>query len=227
MASKRQIEANRRNAQKSTGPKTPEGKAASSMNALKSGLYAESEVLPTESRAQYEQLIAAYYADHKPATALACQYVDEIIYCTWNLRRLRRAEAQLWEFVHDDCYEPDDDLPLGQACAKNPKVFSQLQWRMDANRRALDKAVKSLREVQAAEREAAALTPTIQPASPEIGSVPETPAPTPAPLQITEPPVPAPRLDARKPAADRVQQDHDQHPHPVNHPQVVPEIGRE
>ena len=181
MASKRQIEANRRNAQKSTGPKSPEGKAASSMNALKTGLYAESEVLPSENPADYEKLIASFYADHKPATALACQYVDEIIYCTWNLRRLRRAEAQLWDFVHQECYEPHAGLPLGQVCADNPKVFSQLQWRMDANRRALDKAVKSLREVQAAEREAAATTPTIEAASPEIGSVPETPSVAPAP----------------------------------------------
>ena len=56
---------------------------------------------------------------------------------------------------------------------------------MDANRRALDKAVKSLREVQAAEREAAAAAPapqpvpvteTIQAPSPEIGSVPNTPS---------------------------------------------------
>jgi len=227
MASKRQIEANRRNAQKSTGPKSPEGKAVSSMNALKTGLYAVSEVLPTENPAKYQELIARYYADHKPETALACQYVDEIIYCTWNLRRLRRVESELYDFVHADCFEPDDDFPLGQVCAKNPKVFSQLQWRMDANRRALDKAVKSLREVQAAEREAVPVTETIQPTSPEIGSVPNTPAATPAPLQITEPPVPAPRLDARKPAAERVQQDHDQRPYPVNHPQVVPEIGRE
>jgi hypothetical protein len=179
MASKRQIEANRRNAQKSTGPKSPEGKAVSSMNALKTGLHARSEVLPSESPAQYQELIARYYADHKPATALACQYVDEIIYCTWNLRRLRRVESELYDFVHGDCYEPDDDYPLGQACAKNPKVFSQLQWRMDANRRALDKAVKSLREVQAAEREAASAPPTpvtetIEAPSPEIGSVPNT-----------------------------------------------------
>ena len=85
----------------STGPRTAEGKARSSMNALKTGLYAESEVLPSENPAEYEQLIARFYADHKPATALACQYVDEMIYGTWNLRR---AEAQLWDFVHADCF---------------------------------------------------------------------------------------------------------------------------
>ena len=115
-----------------------------------------------------------------------------MIYCTWNLRRLRRAEMELIEFVHQDCYKPDDDLPLGQACSEKPKVFSALQWRMDANRRALDKAYKFLRQVQANEcsdaaREAAfapeslPATATIQAASPEIGFVPITPVPTLAP----------------------------------------------
>jgi hypothetical protein len=189
MPSKRQIDANRRNAQKSTGPTSPQGKALSSMNALKTGLYAKSEVLPCENRAEYEQLIERYYNDHRPASALACQYLDEIIYCTWNLRRLRRAEAQLWDFVHGDSFQPDDEMPLGQVCANNPKVFSQLQWRMDANRRALDRAVKSLRETQAADREAAESGPvpapspatvTIQTTSPQIGFVPVTPSERPA-----------------------------------------------
>ena len=196
MATKRQIEANRRNARKSTGPNSPEGKAASSMNALKTGLYAESEVLPWESREAYQQLIARFYADHRPATALACQYVDEMVYCTWNLRRLRRAEAQALEFVHQDCHEPSDEYPLGQACSEKPKVFSALQWRMDANRRALDKAYRFLREVQANERADTergavpaqphftsvaqpgppSVTETIQAVSAEIGFVPSSPS---------------------------------------------------
>ena len=121
-----------------------------------------------------------------------------MIYCTWNLRRLRRAEKELIEFVHQDCYEPDDDLPVGQACSEKPKVLSALQWRMDANRRALDKAYKLLREVQANERADAAdpvpesvpATETIQVASPTIGFVPNphiepvavAPIPSPQPL---------------------------------------------
>ena len=46
MATEKQIEANRRNAAKSTGPRSPEGKARSSMNALKSGVDAEAEIIP-------------------------------------------------------------------------------------------------------------------------------------------------------------------------------------
>ncbi len=56
MATLKQFQANRRNAQKSTGPKTPEGKAAVSMNALRHGLRARTVVLPGENREEFTQL---------------------------------------------------------------------------------------------------------------------------------------------------------------------------
>ena len=68
MSSQRQIEANRRNAQKSTGPTSVAGKAASSMNAPKTGIYAKSLVLPSEKLADLEQLIDEYYQSHNPTT---------------------------------------------------------------------------------------------------------------------------------------------------------------
>ena len=64
MSTQRQIEANRRNAQKSTGPTSVTGKAVSSMNALKSGIHAKSLVLPSEKLADLEQLIDDYYQRH-------------------------------------------------------------------------------------------------------------------------------------------------------------------
>ena len=56
MATIHQIDANRRNALKSTGPKTPEGKAAVSMNSLRHGLRARKVVLPGENREEFNQL---------------------------------------------------------------------------------------------------------------------------------------------------------------------------
>jgi len=55
MPTQNQIQANRRNAQHSTGPRTAEGKAASSMNALKSGIDARSSVIPGEDAAAQPQ----------------------------------------------------------------------------------------------------------------------------------------------------------------------------
>jgi hypothetical protein len=95
MSSQRQIEANRRNAQKSTGPTSVTGKAASSMNALKSGIHAKSLVLPSEKLADLDQLIADYYQRHNPATPEARFYLDEVIHCEWLLRRYRTAETQM------------------------------------------------------------------------------------------------------------------------------------
>src|ERR1039457_5282545 len=68
MSTLRQIEANQRNAQKSTGPTSVTGKATSSMNALKTGIDAKSLVLPSENRAHLDQLIDDYFSPHQPAS---------------------------------------------------------------------------------------------------------------------------------------------------------------
>src|SRR5260370_15697292 len=98
MPTLRQIEANRRNAQKSAGPPSVTGKAASSMNALKTGIHAKSLVLPTENVAELEELIDDCYRSLRPTTPEARCFVDDFIYCEWNLRRLRAAETQMWQY---------------------------------------------------------------------------------------------------------------------------------
>ena len=67
MSSQQQIEANRLNAQKSTGPSTPEGRAAVRLNGLKYGLYAETLILPGEDPAAFEALLDRLDAEHQPA----------------------------------------------------------------------------------------------------------------------------------------------------------------
>ena len=61
MATLRQIEANRLNALKSTGPASPEGKAVSRFNALKTGIHAELQVIPGEDPAELDALAADYH----------------------------------------------------------------------------------------------------------------------------------------------------------------------
>jgi hypothetical protein len=77
MSTQRQIEANRRNAQKSTGPTSVTGKAASSMNALKTGIHAKSLVLPTEDPAELDELVEDSYRSFHPTTPEARCLVDE------------------------------------------------------------------------------------------------------------------------------------------------------
>ena len=75
MATLKQFEANRRNAQKSTGPKTPEGKSAVSMNALRHGLTGHTIILPSEDLKAYESHALAFFDEYQPKGATEKQHV--------------------------------------------------------------------------------------------------------------------------------------------------------
>ena len=70
MATQAQIEANRENAQKSTGPRTAEGKAVSSKNAVKYGLFAKETVISGENQADYDAFYDAALAELAPSGAM-------------------------------------------------------------------------------------------------------------------------------------------------------------
>src|SRR5262245_59807987 len=178
MATPKQIEANRRNARKSTGPRTVAGKAVSSMNALKTGIDAQSSVIRGEDPNTLQLLTAEYYDRYQPATPEARALVDTLISSDWLLRRLRAAEAQLWEhaFERQDRWDDDTGAPLGHAFAANSQAFSRLQRRIDSAERNYHRALKELRRVQPSPPSP---DPPPQPvvlpsASREIGFVPST-----------------------------------------------------
>ena len=99
MATKRQIAANRRNARRSTGPRSAAGKAASSANALRHGLAAaRAVVLPDEDGEAYEGLRQGVIADLDPADTLQAALAQRIVVLLWRLDRAARLEAEL--FVH-------------------------------------------------------------------------------------------------------------------------------
>jgi hypothetical protein len=178
MSSQRQIEANRRNAQKSTGPTSVTGKAASSMNALKSGLHAKSLVLPSEKLDDLELLIDDYYRRHNPDSPEACFYLDEVIHCEWLLRRYRTAETQMWQYqAQEDLYGEKPKYPLGKSATTYSTSFSKLQYRVDATRRAYHRALKALKELKA-EAEAAPAPAAAPPAPPETPSLDPSPEST-------------------------------------------------
>ena len=93
MASDRQTAANRRNAQRSTGPRTEEGKERVSRNPLKHGLSAVKHVvLDHEDKAAFEALLEAMIEDFVPQTALETELVTRIAALTWRLRRVPEME---------------------------------------------------------------------------------------------------------------------------------------
>src|SRR5260370_34494101 len=102
MSTDRQIEANRLNAQKSTGPTTPEGRAAVRLNGLKHGLCAETIVVPGEDPAEFEAMLDAYRAEYQPATPSAEFLVRQLAMADWLLMRLHRIEAAFYNLRHQE-----------------------------------------------------------------------------------------------------------------------------
>ena len=97
MTSLRQIEANRRNALKSTGPTTPEGKERSSCNAVRHGLTAETVIATLESSDDYEAFEAAVIADYNAETAVERQLVLRLASVLWRLRRATGIETAIFD----------------------------------------------------------------------------------------------------------------------------------
>src|SRR5476649_433340 len=149
MATLSQIEANRRNAQLSTGPRTPEGKAASSMNAFKTGIDAESSVIPGEDAAALAALTERFYQDCQPQTAIESLLVDNIIRASWRLRRFDRIDAEILIYIMEDTNYPSPNGPVGKAFHTTFGTQSRLQRRINDTSRLQREAIKDLQRLQA------------------------------------------------------------------------------
>jgi hypothetical protein len=97
MTSYRQIEANRRNALKSTGPKTDAGKEQSRCNAVRHGLTAETVIGLLEDAEDYRQFEAAIAADYQAQSAVERELVLRLASILWRLRRATTMETGLFE----------------------------------------------------------------------------------------------------------------------------------
>ena len=151
MPTQKQLEANRLNARKSTGPRSIQGKARSSMNALKSGIDAKAQIIRGEKAANLEALKAEYYQRFRPTTPIQRMLVDTLIDCEWLLRRFRVCEAQLWEQGAGSAFRPDAALEAAQSFKGNADYFTRLQRRIDAAHRNYRNALHELRRQQAGE----------------------------------------------------------------------------
>ena len=145
MASRKQIEANKINAQSCTGPTSQAGKAVSSQNALKTGIDAESEVIRCESRSEYDQLIAEFYARYHPAFPEERGLVDSLIRSEWLSRRHMCTEKSVWERG----FNATDSISLGQVFERSEKTFERLDRRINSARRNFHRDLKRLLEIRA------------------------------------------------------------------------------
>src|ERR1039457_549929 len=94
--SEKQQEANRKNAQHSSGPKTPEGKAAIRFNALTYGLRTRATILECENAADYSQLWDEMEADWRPQTRTERCYLETMVTSQWLLKRVAESEQRIY-----------------------------------------------------------------------------------------------------------------------------------
>src|SRR3974377_369274 len=93
MATPKQIEANRRNAQKSTGPKTEEGKDRVRLNGLKHGCTAETIVLPGEDAAHYHATLDRWMGDGRTGSICEAALLERAARMEWRLHRIELAQT--------------------------------------------------------------------------------------------------------------------------------------
>ena len=98
MTSLRQFHANRRNALKSTGPITPEGKEKSRCNAVRHGLTAETVIGALEDAEDYKAFEASIIAEYYAQSAVERELVLRLAGIPWCLRRATTMETGLFEF---------------------------------------------------------------------------------------------------------------------------------
>jgi hypothetical protein len=91
----RQLAANRRNARRSTGPRTAAGKAVVRENALKHGFLSRHLIIEGESPADFGQLLDDLLAEYRPVGVVESGLVEQVAICLWRKARFVRAEAAL------------------------------------------------------------------------------------------------------------------------------------
>jgi hypothetical protein len=141
---------NRANAQKSSGPKTEQGKATSSQNSFKHGLYSKAVIIPGEDPANFEALRADLAAEHRPVGLTEEMLVDEVAQHYWRMKRFRALEAQMYRSKgpHEDGGSALDTANLVRCIDLG--LFTSMQRALNSAERSFYKALNTLRELQKA-----------------------------------------------------------------------------
>jgi hypothetical protein len=147
MATQAQIEANRRNARRSTGPTTVEGKSRAAFNALKHGLTGRQVVLPGENPAEFDAFRSDLIAELSPKGVVQSLLAEHIAVTWWRLMRIPQLESAL-------CHREDRLIRLEDARAEkssyeNDENEPEQPWVKPRDRRAHRAADQKLREAQA------------------------------------------------------------------------------
>jgi hypothetical protein len=181
MPSPKQTAANRMNSQKSTGPDTTAGQAASRYNAVKHGIFATTQIMFDEKAEDLADLAAEYHEHHCPADPGQRFLVDTLVNNEWRLRRLRRVDAELWDTATNTFMAANIEVPActsGDAFATAAPTFERLQRVVNACERTYHRALRELQRAKVGQA-----FPPANPGPPPPIAKPEGPAKAPQPEQ--------------------------------------------
>jgi len=140
------------NAQHSTGPRSPEGKAASSRNALKLGLYAQANLLPGEDPADFAQLTREFEDEFRPQTPDETRLLHDLVRGLWLERRYTRIETEVINLRFAALPEDQRPFALGAIYiqdAEGPNLLPKIERRRAAAQRQAQRARAELHRLQA------------------------------------------------------------------------------
>jgi hypothetical protein len=205
MATPAQINANRLNARKSTGPRSDEGKAASRFNALKHAASARSMVIPGEDETTLAELAAAWHEQFEPVGPEETLLVEKIVAADWMQRRMSRLEAEVFNtlIAQLDEFGGAPSRRRLPARLRGSQCLQKIFRRREAAGRECQRALRDLRDLQARRFD-------FEFAPPEDLPLPEAPRPVAAP----QPRVPIPAFPSPEPQP--------QPPTPAVEPQLPP-----
>lgn len=151
--SQKRIEANRRNALKSTGPRTPEGKQRSARNATTHALFCVDIVVEGESHLDYHRYRQALIRRLDPRDALEMEFVEQIIHSGWKVRRAQASELEIFADRRAELIEtrPGESVEpgyvLGDLVWQSPE-FIRLQNYTQRHLNAINRATNQLRRLK-------------------------------------------------------------------------------
>jgi hypothetical protein len=165
MATEVQIEANRINAQKSTGPRTPEGKAVVSQNAITHGLLARAGVVPGEEEHEFQAHREGLLHELRPGSPLEEDLAERVVDLSWRLKRAARDQDMAYAALYEKYMESQPQGPeagqgaLGRMIVEDFCGSAVLERLQRYERRIESGFYKALQELRQAvhQRQAAAL----------------------------------------------------------------------
>jgi len=161
MSTEVQILANRRNAQKSTGPRTSEGKSAVSQNAVKHGLLVRQDVISSESQADFDLYREQMLDELAPVSPMESMLAERIVSLSWRLKRVCRIQNQAIDALNADSksnpltkltqslfFKNQDQSQAGPSTSANHLALGRMAIKDFAKARVLDRLLMYERRIE-------------------------------------------------------------------------------